>query len=284
MDSDSEIDAEVAGTDIDVEALNQALDARRQALGLTWTRVESLLGIEHPTLSRYRKGEKPSLISYFKMVRWLHLPPDTFMSRDRRRPAVAQHPKSEVNTEEVRDRTAGNEDVTAHLTLLLESQTRIEASQALVASKLDELTDRLAPTSDPDMDIASFDPERAQHAQLAELIHTCLVKMLGGKSLQGSIQDLSEEGHGYVRKLAAYAVSRVTPLAEAVDSQVPQMGSRILVTREEWAVSALKVFPALSDNVPLSAIRILSHDPPGDTVKSVGRALLSYLGSAALLE
>jgi transcriptional regulator with XRE-family HTH domain len=63
---------------LDVEALHAALDAQRQALGLSWREVARQTGISPSTLSRMAQGRRPDVDSFAACVQWLGIPAERF--------------------------------------------------------------------------------------------------------------------------------------------------------------------------------------------------------------
>jgi hypothetical protein len=55
----------------DAVALYHALDAQRQAHGLTWTQVAAEIGVAASTLTRTRLGGRLEVDGMLAMVRWL---------------------------------------------------------------------------------------------------------------------------------------------------------------------------------------------------------------------
>ncbi|RSM82574.1 XRE family transcriptional regulator [Kibdelosporangium aridum] len=64
---------------IDVAGLYEALDAERQARGLSWRQLAGEVGVSASLLSRMAKGHKPDLESFAALVQWLGVPAEEFM-------------------------------------------------------------------------------------------------------------------------------------------------------------------------------------------------------------
>ena len=66
---------------IDVAQLYAALDAHRQAQGLSWRQVARELGLSNSYFSWLRRGESPGLGAYIRSCRWLGVSLDTFTTQ-----------------------------------------------------------------------------------------------------------------------------------------------------------------------------------------------------------
>jgi transcriptional regulator with XRE-family HTH domain len=66
-------------TTIDVVAFYAALDAKRQAEGLSWRELARHLGISPSTLTRMAQGKRPDVDTFASLLRWLGMPADAFM-------------------------------------------------------------------------------------------------------------------------------------------------------------------------------------------------------------
>lgn len=74
-----EQEPEVATASIDVIALHGALDAAREAKGLSWRQLARVLDVSPSTLSRLANGKNPDVDAFATMVRWLEVPAEKFM-------------------------------------------------------------------------------------------------------------------------------------------------------------------------------------------------------------
>lgn len=72
----------MANASIDVIALHGALDAARQAKGLSWRQLAKLLDVSPSTLSRLANGKNPDVEAFATVVRWLDMPAEKFMIDD----------------------------------------------------------------------------------------------------------------------------------------------------------------------------------------------------------
>jgi transcriptional regulator with XRE-family HTH domain len=70
---------------VDVEGLYGALDVKRRADGLSWRDVAAAIGVSASTLTRMAQGASPDVEGFGKMVRWLGVSADEFISRPRGR-------------------------------------------------------------------------------------------------------------------------------------------------------------------------------------------------------
>jgi hypothetical protein len=65
--------------EFDTVALFEALDRRREELGLTWTQVGAQVGVAPSTLTRTRQGLRMEADGMRAMVRWLGRAPEDFI-------------------------------------------------------------------------------------------------------------------------------------------------------------------------------------------------------------
>jgi transcriptional regulator with XRE-family HTH domain len=75
---------------VDVEGLCEALDAKRRAESLSWRDVATAIGVSASTLTRMTQGASPDVEGFGKMVRWLGVSADNFISRPRGRASKKQ--------------------------------------------------------------------------------------------------------------------------------------------------------------------------------------------------
>ena len=64
---------------LDSRALYAALDAQRQARGMTWARVAAETRVSTATITRTRDGGRLEVDGMLAMVRWLGVPVETFV-------------------------------------------------------------------------------------------------------------------------------------------------------------------------------------------------------------
>lgn len=69
----------MAKTKIDAAGLQDALDQARTARGLSWRQLAAECGVTPSLLSRLRNGYKPDAEGFMTLVRWLHMPAETFL-------------------------------------------------------------------------------------------------------------------------------------------------------------------------------------------------------------
>lgn len=100
----------MANASIDVITLHGALDAAREAKGLSWRQLAKLLDVSPSTLSRLANGKNPDVDAFATMVRWLEVPAEKFM----------------VDDEELQKRTAEPPDLVAELAPLLRARPDLE--------------------------------------------------------------------------------------------------------------------------------------------------------------
>lgn len=100
----------MANASIDVIALHGALDAARQAKGLSWRQLAKLLDVSPSTLSRLANGKNPDVEAFATVVRWLDLPAEKFM----------------IDDEELQRREADLPDLVAELAPLLRARPDLE--------------------------------------------------------------------------------------------------------------------------------------------------------------
>ena len=84
----------MASTTVDVSALYAALDAAREAKGLSWRQLAREMQISASTMSRLANRYKPDVNAFAAMVRWLNMPAETFMVEgDQPDPADQEQPE-----------------------------------------------------------------------------------------------------------------------------------------------------------------------------------------------
>jgi len=81
---------------IDVDRLHGALDAERQARGLSWSKLAKLIGVSPSLLSRMGQGHRPDLESFAALVQWLGQPAENFMNDPRRDDDTVPQPAFEA--------------------------------------------------------------------------------------------------------------------------------------------------------------------------------------------
>lgn len=100
----------MANASIDVTALHGALDAAREARGLSWRQLAKHLNVSASTLSRLANGKNPDVEAFATMVRWLEVPAEKFM----------------IDDEELQRRAADPPDLVAELAPLLRARPDLE--------------------------------------------------------------------------------------------------------------------------------------------------------------
>jgi transcriptional regulator with XRE-family HTH domain len=79
---------------LDAARLYTALDAEREAQGLSWRQLAAEAGVSASLVSRMGNGHRPDLDGFIALVQWLGMPAETFMvwpegERDKRsRPSL----------------------------------------------------------------------------------------------------------------------------------------------------------------------------------------------------
>lgn len=69
-------------TTVDIGALYGALDAARQAQGLSWRQAAKQIGVSPSLLSRLANGQRPDTDGFVTLARWLGMPTDDFVVGD----------------------------------------------------------------------------------------------------------------------------------------------------------------------------------------------------------
>jgi transcriptional regulator with XRE-family HTH domain len=64
---------------LDAGKLYAALDAERQANGLSWRQLAADAGVSTSLVSRMGNGHRPDLDGFIALVQWLGMPAETFM-------------------------------------------------------------------------------------------------------------------------------------------------------------------------------------------------------------
>ena len=87
-------------TQIDVAAFVGALDAQRQAKGISWRELARQTGVTASTFTRMRQGKRPDVNTFGALLQWLKLPAEDFMeSRVKGRKGSAEpHPLAVAST------------------------------------------------------------------------------------------------------------------------------------------------------------------------------------------
>lgn len=68
---------------VDVEALYESLDRKRRREKLSWRDVAAAVGVSPSSLTRMAQGSSPDVEGFGKMVRWLGIPADDFIGRQK---------------------------------------------------------------------------------------------------------------------------------------------------------------------------------------------------------
>jgi transcriptional regulator with XRE-family HTH domain len=72
---------------LDTDGLYAALNATRQARGLSWRQLANEVGVSPSTMTRLANGQRPDVDAFAALVRWLGQPADTFLVSDAQPPA-----------------------------------------------------------------------------------------------------------------------------------------------------------------------------------------------------
>ncbi|HVW41946.1 MAG TPA: helix-turn-helix domain-containing protein [Amycolatopsis sp.] len=64
---------------LDTGGLYAALDAQREANGLSWRQLALEAGVSASLVSRMGNGHRPDLDGFIALVQWLNMPAETFM-------------------------------------------------------------------------------------------------------------------------------------------------------------------------------------------------------------
>jgi transcriptional regulator with XRE-family HTH domain len=64
---------------LDAARLYAALDAEREAQGLSWRQLAAEAGVSASLVSRMGNGHRPDLDGFIALVQWLGMPAETFM-------------------------------------------------------------------------------------------------------------------------------------------------------------------------------------------------------------
>jgi transcriptional regulator with XRE-family HTH domain len=72
-------------TTINVEALYDAVDGKRQAKELSWRELASQLGITPSTFTRMSQGRRPDVDTFATLLRWLGMSADAFTHSERQK-------------------------------------------------------------------------------------------------------------------------------------------------------------------------------------------------------
>jgi transcriptional regulator with XRE-family HTH domain len=66
---------------VDVDALYAALNAKRQATGLSWRSLAHELEIAPSTFTRMARGRRPDVDTFAGLLRWLDMPVEAFLQQ-----------------------------------------------------------------------------------------------------------------------------------------------------------------------------------------------------------
>jgi transcriptional regulator with XRE-family HTH domain len=72
----------MATTKINVNALHGAVNAKREANGMSWRTVAKDIGVSPSLLSRIGNGYRPDADGFATLVRWLGMSAESFMMSD----------------------------------------------------------------------------------------------------------------------------------------------------------------------------------------------------------
>jgi transcriptional regulator with XRE-family HTH domain len=95
----------------DAQAFYEALDAVRQARGLTWKQVAAESGVSASTLTRMAQGKRPDVDGLAALVAWAGLDADAYLRSDQARPAP--EPLAQISTYLRSDKNLSPEAATA---------------------------------------------------------------------------------------------------------------------------------------------------------------------------
>jgi len=81
----------MAEAKLNVETLVAALDAKRQAKGLSWRQLAGKAGVSQSTLTRMQQGKRPDVDTFASLLHWLGMPAEEFL--------FSENPKSKKKAE-----------------------------------------------------------------------------------------------------------------------------------------------------------------------------------------
>lgn len=90
----------MAEAKLDVKTLVAALDAKRQAKGLSWRQLAQKADVSQSTLTRMHQGKRPDVDTFASLVRWLGMPAEEFLKSEHPKSGAAAqaHPLARVST------------------------------------------------------------------------------------------------------------------------------------------------------------------------------------------
>lgn len=103
----------MASPTVDVPALYAALNAKRQAEGLSWRGLAHELAITPSTFTRMAQGRRPDVDTFVALLRWLGMPVEAFMEPAAEPDAVEPEPVAMIGTYLRMDRNLTQEAATA---------------------------------------------------------------------------------------------------------------------------------------------------------------------------
>jgi len=85
---------------LDTEALLAALDAQREARGISWRELAREADVSPSSLTRMHQGKNPDVNTFGALLQWLKLPAENFMLPHgaRRKHPSAPHPLAVAST------------------------------------------------------------------------------------------------------------------------------------------------------------------------------------------
>jgi transcriptional regulator with XRE-family HTH domain len=72
-------------TTVDVQALYNAVDGKRQVRGVSWRELARELDISPSTFTRMAQGRRPDVDTFATLLRWLGMTSDLFAQSERKR-------------------------------------------------------------------------------------------------------------------------------------------------------------------------------------------------------
>jgi transcriptional regulator with XRE-family HTH domain len=83
---------------LDVASLIAALNAEREARGLSWRKLATEAGVHPSSLTRMQQGKLPDVNTFTALTQWLRLPAEQFLAGERLLEWEKPHPLAVAST------------------------------------------------------------------------------------------------------------------------------------------------------------------------------------------
>lgn len=115
---------------VNVPALYEALDAKRQAQRLSWRGLAQEMGITPSTFTRMAQGRRPDVDTFAALLRWLGMPVEAFMDPQLDAGMKEHEPVTMIGTYLRMDRSLTPEAATALENLIRVAYARLRSDRS----------------------------------------------------------------------------------------------------------------------------------------------------------